>query len=108
MGQVMHYCGVAVSKDKVAEFCRRWKITEFALFGSVLRTDFRPDSDIDVLVTFAPDASWRFYDLVSMKEELEAVFGRPVDLIEKRLVESSENYIRRKHILDHLETVYVA
>ena len=90
------------------QFCRRWKITEFALFGSVLRDDFRPDSDIDVLVTFAPDASWRFYDLVSMKEELEAMFGRPVDLVEKRLVESSENYIRRKHILNHMETIYVA
>jgi predicted nucleotidyltransferase len=108
MGQVMHYGGVVVSKDKVAEFCRRWKITEFALFGSVLRNDFRPNSDIDVLLTFAPDASWRFYDLVSMKEELEAMFGRPVDLVEKRLVESSENYIRRKHILDHMEIVYVS
>jgi uncharacterized protein len=78
------------------------------LFGSVLREDFRPDSDIDVLVSFPPDASWRFYDLVSMKEELEAIFGRPVDLIEKRLVESSENYIRRKHILNYMEIFYVA
>jgi predicted nucleotidyltransferase len=108
MSQVIHYRDVAVSKDKIAEFCRRWKITEFALFGSVLRDDFRPDSDIDVLVSFAPDASWRFYDLVSMKDELEAMFGRPVDLVEKRLVERSENYIRRKHILNHMETIYVA
>jgi hypothetical protein len=94
--------------DKIAAFCRHWKIAEVALFGSVLRDDFRPDSDIDVLVTFAPDVSWRFYDLVSMKQELETMFGRPVDLIEKRLVEQSENYIRRKHILNHMETIYVA
>jgi predicted nucleotidyltransferase len=108
MSQIFSYHGLAVSRDKVAEFCRRWKITEFAFFGSVLRDDFRPDSDIDVLVTFAPDASWRFYDLISMKEELEAMFGRPVDLLEKRLIEGSENYIRRKHILSHMETIYVA
>jgi uncharacterized protein len=108
MRQVITYHGLEISKDKVADFCRRWEITEFALFGSALRNDFRPDSDIDVLVTFAPDASWRFYDLVTMKEELEAIFGRSADLIEKRLVECSENYIRRKHILDHMETIYVA
>jgi uncharacterized protein len=108
MSQVINYHGLEISRERIADFCLRWKITEFALFGSVLRNDFRPDSDIDVLVTFAPDAPWRFYDLVSMKEELEAIFGRSVDLIEKRLVESSENYIRRKHILNHMETIYVA
>jgi predicted nucleotidyltransferase len=108
MSQVTNYHGLVVSKEKIAEFCCRWKITEFALFGSVLRDDFRPDSDIDVLVTYAPNASWRFYDLVSMREELEAMFGRPVDLVEKRLVECSENYIRRRHILNHMETIYVA
>jgi predicted nucleotidyltransferase len=108
MSQVINYHGLEVSRDKIAEFCCRWKITEFALFGSVLRDDFRPDSDIDVLVSFAPGISWRFYDLISMREELESMFGRPVDLVEKRLVESSKNYIRRKHILNHMETIYVA
>jgi uncharacterized protein len=108
MSEVINYHGLEISRDNIANFCHRWKITEFALFGSVLRNDFRPDSDIDVLVSFAPDASWRFYDLVSMKDELEAMFGRPVDLVEKRLVERSENYIRRKHILNHMETIYVA
>jgi len=49
---------LVVPIDRIAEFCRRWKITELALFGSVLRDDFRPDSDVDVLVTFAPDAPW--------------------------------------------------
>jgi uncharacterized protein len=108
MNQVINYHGLEISRERIADFCQRWEITELALFGSVLRHDFRPDSDIDVLVTFAPDTSWRFYDLLSMKEELEAMFGRSVDLIEKRLVESSENYIRRRHIMSHMETIYVA
>ena len=108
MGQVINYHGLDIPMEKIAEFCRRWKVTELALFGSVLRDDFRPDSDIDALVTFAPDITWRFYDLLTMKEELGALFGRSVDLVEKRLVEHSKNYIRRKHILSHLETIYVA
>jgi predicted nucleotidyltransferase len=97
-----------VPNEKLADFCRRWKIIELSLFGSVLREDFRPESDIDVLVTFAPDAAWRFYDLIDMREELERIFGRSVDLVERRLVETSENYIRRKHILSNVETIYVA
>lgn len=108
MSQLINYHGLEISRDKIADFCRRWKITELALFGSVLRDDFRPDSDIDVLVTFAPDAGWRLDDLVDMKEELEMMFGCRVDLVKKHLVESSENYIRRKHILSHMETIYVA
>lgn len=97
-----------VSKETIAEFSRKWKITEFALFGSVLREDFRPDSDVDVLVTFSPDSDWGVEHLLDMKEELEALFGRTVDLVEKRLVEESRNYIRRKHILSHMEAVYAA
>ncbi|HLA80236.1 MAG TPA: nucleotidyltransferase family protein [Thermoleophilia bacterium] len=108
MSEVINCRGLEISRDKIAEFCRRWKITELALFGSVLRDDFRPDSDIDVLVTFAPDSTRRFYDVIDMKEELESMLGRKVDLVERRLVESSENYIRRKHILGHIETIYVA
>jgi uncharacterized protein len=97
-----------VSKETIAEFSRKWKITEFALFGSVLREDFRPDSDVDVLVTFSPDSDWGVEHLLDMKEELEVLFGRAVDLVEKRLVEESRNYIRRKHILSHMEAVYAA
>jgi len=99
---------IDIPGEKIEEFCRKWKITEFSFFGSVLRDDFRPDSDIDVLVTFAPDAHWRFHDLQSMEDELKEMFGRDVDLGEQYLVESSENYIRRKHILSNMETVYVA
>ena len=96
-----------VDRAGVAELCRRWKITELALFGSVLRRDFRPDSDVDVLVSFAPEARPSLSDLARIEEELSAVFGRKVDLVERRAVERSENYIRRKHILDTAEPTQV-
>ena len=99
---------LSVSKETIAKFCRKWKIAELALFGSVLLDDFRPDSDVDVLVTFCQDSDWGVGHLLDMKEELEALFGRAVDLVEKRLIEESRNYIRRKHILSHMEAVYAA
>ena len=99
---------IPIDREKIADFCRRWKITEFALFGSVLRDDFRPESDIDVLVSFAPEVRHSLFDLVHMQDELELIFGRKVDLVERRAVEYSENYIRRKHILSSVEPVYVA
>ncbi len=99
---------IDVPNEEITAFCRQWKIAELALFGSVLREDFRPESDVDVLVTFGPEADWSFEHLLHMKEELEALFGRSVDFIEKRLVDESPNYIRRKHILTHMETIYVA
>lgn len=99
---------VPLPKEQIAAFCRKWKITELALFGSVLREDFRPDSDIDVLVTFAPGADWGIDELLDMKEQLEHLSGRRVDLVEKWLVEQSPNYIRRRQILSNLERLYVA
>jgi len=99
---------IALSQAKVGQFCRKWKITDLALFGSVLREDFRPDSDIDVLVSFEPNARWSLMDVVEMQDELERVLGRKVDLVERRAVERSENYIRRRHILESAEPVYVA
>jgi predicted nucleotidyltransferase len=99
---------IPIDREKIAEFCRRWKITEFAFFGSVLRDDFRPDSDVDVLVTFAPETRYSLFDLVHMQDELKEIFGREVDLVERKAVERSENYIRRKHILRSVEPVYVA
>ena len=99
---------IPIDREKIAEFCQRWKITEFALFGSVLRDDFRPDSDVDVLVTFAPETRYSLFDLVHIQDELKEIFGREVDLVERKAVERSENYIRRKHILSSVEPVYVA
>jgi hypothetical protein len=86
-------------------FCIRWKVTEMALFGSVLSTNFRPDSDIDILVTFAPKAHWSLFDLVSMQQELEELLGRPVDIVERG---SLRNPFRRRSILANMEIVYAA
>lgn len=95
-----------IPADEIADFCRRWQVTELALFGSALRNDFRPDSDVDVLVSFAPDAQWGLFALVQMQDELETILGREVDLVSRRAVEQSENYIRRKSILSNLQVVY--
>jgi predicted nucleotidyltransferase len=99
---------VPLSHDLLVQFCRRWKITEFAVFGSALRRDFRPSSDLDVLVTFAPDAQWGLLDHVSMQEELSQIAGRSVDLVSRRAIERSENWIRRDAILNSAEVVHVA
>jgi hypothetical protein len=97
-----------IPQAQIADFCRRWQITEFAIFGSALRDDFRPDSDIDVLVTFAPEATWTLLDHVTMQDELETIFGRKVDLLSRRGVERSRNYLRRQAILDSAEVVYAS
>lgn len=78
------------------------------LFGSVLRDDCRPDSDVDVVVDFDPGAERTLFDLVSMTDELKEIFGRDVDLLTKKAVEQSRNYIRRKAILLSMEVVYVS
>jgi hypothetical protein len=96
-----------VPRASLAQFCQRWRITELALFGSALGMDFRADSDIDMLVTFAPDAAWSGWDLVTIQDELGELFGRKVDLVERAAVERSENWIRRRHILTHAEPLYV-
>jgi uncharacterized protein len=99
---------VELPLDEIAVFSKRWRIQELALFGSALRDDFRPDSDIDFLVSFEPEAGIGLFDLVCMEEELKEMFGRSVDIVTRQSVESSENYIRRRKILESAETVYVA
>ncbi|MEZ6234224.1 MAG: nucleotidyltransferase family protein [Phycisphaerales bacterium] len=96
---------IDVPTDAIADFCRRWKIVEFALFGSVLREDFGPESDVDVLVTFAADAPWSYWEWPRMIEELESVFGRPVDLVEKASV---KNPFRRHRILSTHRVIHHA
>ena len=96
---------INIPKDKIEDFCRRWKIKEFALFGSVLREDFRPDSDVDVLVSFAPDGGITFDNRVEMLDELAEIFGREVDLVEKGTI---RNPFRRHEILTTKEVVYAA
>jgi len=91
--------------DHIADFCRRWKITEFSLFGSVLRDDFRPDSDVDVLVTFSTDAAWSSFDLVDMRDQLQQIFARDVDLVEEA---GLRNPFRRAAILREKQVIYAA
>jgi len=100
-----------LDQELIAAFCRKWRIKELALFGSVLRDDFREDSDVDFLITFEePPPDWGSWGKrwSEMKDELQSIVGREVDVVEKRLVETSENYIRRRHILGNQRTIYVA
>lgn len=96
------------SKAEIETFCQKWKVAELHMFGSILREDFGPESDVDVLVNFLPDAPWTLLDLVRMEGELSQLFGRKVDLVERPTVERSENHIRRERILSSLEPLYVA
>ncbi len=98
---------IEIPKEEFAAFCRKWKIEEAWLFGSALREDFRPDSDVDVLVRFAPGAKWNLFDLVTMRDELAGIFGRKVDLVERAAVERSTNPFRKRHILRNLEPLLV-
>ncbi len=92
-------------KTAVSALCHRWKIRELALFGSVLRDDFGQDSDLDILVTFADDANWGLLDHIQMENEFEGLFGRDVDLITKRAVEQSRNWLRRQEILSNSQVL---
>ncbi len=96
---------INIPLQQIEEFCRRWKVKEFALFGSVLREDFRPDSDIDVLVSFQADGGITFDNRVEMLDELAEIFGHEVDLVEKDTI---RNPFRRHEILTTREVVYAA
>ncbi len=97
--------GLDIPDDTLADFCRRWKIIELALFGSVLRDDFNDESDIDVLVTFTDDAQWSLLDFVRVRQELQDLLGRKVDLVEKPAI---RNPFRRYEILRTYEVIYAA
>lgn len=97
-----------VTMNEIKAFCRRNHIRSFGLFGSALREDFGPGSNIDVLVEFKQTYRPRLTELVEMQEELTWIFGQKVDLVERQAVEKSENYIRKRYILQSVETVYVA
>jgi len=104
----MSHIAIDYDKEKLRDFCRKWKITEFSLFGSVVRDDFGPESDVDVLVTFAADAHWSLFDKSDMHDELRMIFGREVDLLTRRAVESSLNPIRKSSILSSAVMLDVA
>ncbi|MDY6937713.1 MAG: nucleotidyltransferase family protein [Cyanobacteriota bacterium] len=87
-------------------FCEQWQIVELACFGSIVRDDFRPDSDIDLLVTWKPNSRWTLLDFAQMQFDLETLFHRPVDLVSKRAIEQSDNPLRRAAILNTAVPIY--
>jgi predicted nucleotidyltransferase len=89
----------------INDFCRRWKIKEFSVFGSILREDFGPHSDIDVLLSFLEGEKWGLFEFVDMQEELKTIFGREVDIVEK---EGLRNPFRRREILRTHKVIYAA
>lgn len=97
---------IDIPQEPVAAFCRRWRINELALFGSVLSANFRPESDVDVLVRFHPEARPTLFDMVRMQGDLQGILGRKVDLVSRRAIERSSNYIRKKAILESAEVIY--
>jgi len=94
-----------VPKDVIEAFCRKWRVKELSLFGSVLRGDFGPDSDVDVLVVFEDGAPWSLWDIVNMRDELVTIFGRDVGLVEKRAL---RNPFRKRHVLKAHEVIYAS
>jgi uncharacterized protein len=93
------------SQETLAGLCRRWRIQELSVFGSVARGSSRVDSDVDLLVTFDPDAPWSTLDLVDLRQELASVFGRNVDLVEERAI---RNPYRKPSILRDKSVLYAA
>jgi predicted nucleotidyltransferase len=95
-----------ISIKEIAKFCQRWKIRELALFGSALRDDFGPDSDLDILIDFDVDAEWGLLEHVQMQQELQTLLHRNVDLISKRGLEYSQNWLRRQEILNTTQILF--
>ncbi len=99
---------IDIPRDRMAAFCGKWDVAELALFGSALREDFRPESDIDLLVRFSPETEYGLLRLSRMRKELEAIFGRTVDLVAESAVQRSENQIKRRQILATKVVIYAA
>lgn len=96
---------IDVPMERITAFCEKWKVRELAVFGSVLREDFGPDSDVDVLITLEDDAPWSMFEWVDMIEELKGIFGRDVDLVEKTAI---RNPFRKRNILQSHRVLYAA
>jgi predicted nucleotidyltransferase len=106
--RVMSVTEVHLPAPELREFCRKWKVVRLALFGSALRDDFSPESDVDFLVSFAPDADWSLLDHICMEQELSGIVGRKAEVATRRAVERSENWIRREAILGSAQEIYAA
>lgn len=97
---------ISLPKDQINAFCSRWHVAELSLFGSILREDFHPQSDIDILIAFQPESNWGLLEHVQMQQELQIILGRAVDLVSKRAIEQSSNWIRRQEILSTAQPIY--
>lgn len=95
-------------QERIVDFCQRWKIKEMAFFGSVLGGEFGPESDVDIMVAFTPDADWGLFDQLRMELELSEILNRKVDLFTREAVEQNHNWIRRREILSTAEVVYAS
>lgn len=95
-----------ISMHALAKFCQKWKIDKLGVFGSVLREDFKSESDLDFLVTFSLDADWGMLDHVAMQQELEKLSGRKVDLITEKALNRSHNWIRQREIRETVSQIY--
>jgi len=104
----MNKRNIEIPHKKLVDFCKRWSISELALFGSVLRDDFNSDSDLDILVTYAPGADWSLLDHLRMEQELTEMMGRKIDILNKRAVEKNHNWIRCREILNTAEVLYAS
>ncbi|MFZ1039743.1 MAG: nucleotidyltransferase family protein [Anaerolineales bacterium] len=96
----------SVPQKEIVRICQRWQIREFALFGSVLRSDFKPESDVDVLISFQETADWGLFDHVQMRLDLEAIFQRRVDLVTRRALDQSQNTLLREQILNTAKIIF--
>lgn len=96
---------LGISHQLIERFCRKWNIKELSIFGSALRSDFRPDSDLDVLATFAKDVDWSVFDHGRMSDELSTLVGRRVDIVEQS---DLNNPFRRKEILATRRVIYIS
>ncbi|MGJ3246851.1 MAG: nucleotidyltransferase family protein [Elainellaceae cyanobacterium] len=97
---------ISLPTDQIETFCQRWQVSELSLFGSALRDDFHSDSDIDLLIAFDSSADWGLLDHAQMQQELAHLLGRDVDLVSKRAIEHSSNWIRRQDILSSAQVIY--
>lgn len=99
---------ISIQEKKLSEICRRYRISELALFGSALRENYTEKSDIDLLVEFIPDSGITLFNIVDLKEEFEKLFGREVDIVSKNAVKRSRNYLRKKAIFENVKVIYAA
>jgi len=106
--KIMTINNINIPEERLRKICQKYLVKELAVFGSALDGDFKEDSDIDLLYIFQDNSENSLFSKVRIKEELENLFGRPVDLISRRAIENSRNEYKKKAILEHTKVIYAA